>query len=434
MQVEEALKHPVSCTRTLQIIVWNTHEHQTPSDKRHHSEEMNGAAQAQDPGRGGGGGEGDVKPSWTLFITGRLVDGSGQEVEGEDKSTLASLLERVFIQLPAHLYPDSHAIEWHCWDGGGGGGGAKQQQKAVQEEGGAGDVPALGLRIKRQGSEECKVRVMLHCSSNSKRFSLSANPELGELLGFERGSWSELLLAFWTYVQQRDLHSEEDVLHVKLDERLQQIFGEERLPLRRVSERLGEMATQEEPIEIMYSLKLQGEPKPMVFEALVQVQDPVSRHMRDLVQSASQSQTATEEQAVDDEIAHLVAKVETHKRRRDFMVSMADRPLTFLQDIICRLALDLATIRSEGSSSRYGGLGDGDLDRALAWQQPWTEEAVVHYLNMQGYQVPLNMQDSLLEEDAAAISAQDAAVKYGGQLSKDALLRNPPIIPGLSLI
>ena len=28
------------------------------------------------------------------------------------------------------------------------------------------------------------------------------------------------------------------VLHVKLDERLQQIFGEERLPLRRVSERL----------------------------------------------------------------------------------------------------------------------------------------------------------------------------------------------------
>lgn len=74
------------------------------------------------------------------------------------------------------------------------------------------------------------------------------------------------------------------VLHVKLDEALRQIFGEERLPLRRVSERLGEMATQEEPIEIMYSLKLQGEPKPMVFEALVQVEDPVLIPMRELVQ------------------------------------------------------------------------------------------------------------------------------------------------------
>ncbi len=74
------------------------------------------------------------------------------------------------------------------------------------------------------------------------------------------------------------------VLHVKLDEALRQIFGEERLALRRVSERLGEMATQEEPIEIMYSLKLQGEPKPMVFEALVQVEDPVLVPMRQLVQ------------------------------------------------------------------------------------------------------------------------------------------------------
>ena len=63
--------------------------------------------------------------------------------------------------------------------------------------------------------------------------------------------------------------------------------------------------------------------------------------------------------------------------------------------------------------------------------QSWTEEAGVHYLNMQGYHVPLNMQDSILEEDAAAIAAQDAAVKYGGQLSKDALARNPPIISGL---
>ena len=79
---------------------------------------------------------------------------------------------------------------------------------------------------------------------------------------------------------------------------------------------------------------------------------------------------------------------------------------------------------------RYCGLGEQDLDRAVAWQQPWTEEAVMHYLNMQGYQVPLQMEDCLLEEDALAIAAQDAAVKYGGQLSKEALARNPPVVPG----
>lgn len=74
------------------------------------------------------------------------------------------------------------------------------------------------------------------------------------------------------------------VLHIKLDDPLQKIFGEERLALRRVSERLSEMATEEQPIEIVYSLKLHGEAKPLVYEALVQVQDPVMTHMRELVQ------------------------------------------------------------------------------------------------------------------------------------------------------
>lgn len=71
------------------------------------------------------------------------------------------------------------------------------------------------------------------------------------------------------------------------------------------------------------------------------------------------------------------------------------------------------------------------MERAPGWQQPWTEEAVLHYLNMQGYHVALRVEDSLLEEDASALAQQDAAVKYGGLLSKDALNRYPPYLPGL---
>jgi len=80
---------------------------------------------------------------------------------------------------------------------------------------------------------------------------------------------------------------------------------------------------------------------------------------------------------------------------------------------------------------RYTGLGSEDLERAPAWQGGWTEEAVLHYLNMLGYEVPLKMEDSLLQEDAIAIAAQDAAVKFGGQLSKEAMARIPPVMPGL---
>ena len=378
MQVEEALKHPATCSRTLQIFMWNTHENQPTREQDFSSGD--GKSSSSDV----------AKPTWTLYITGRVVDANGEEVKGEGQATLASLLERVFIQLPAHLYPDSHAIEWSCWDGGARG------VAPVNEASGGG--PATGFRVSREGADECRVRVMLHCTSNPKRFSLSGNPELGDLLGFESGSWSQLLSTFWAYVQEKGLHSDDDVLHVKLDEPLRQIFGEDRLPLRRVAERLSEMATQEQPIEITYPLKLSGEPQPVVFEALVQVEDPVMLHMRELMQSIAPGGAAggagamCEEQELDEQIIALVGQVETHKRRRDFMAAFAERPLPFLQDLVSCLALDLRTIRCEGAS-RYGALGEEDLERAQAWQQPWTEEAVLHYLNMLGHNVPLKLED-----------------------------------------
>lgn len=209
MQVEEALKHPGTCTRTLQIIVWNTFENQPGA---HQDESDTGQGVAQPHSTVQDTGDPQTKPSWTIFVTGRLVDSNGEEVKGEGQATLASLLERVFIQLPAHLYPDSHAIEWNCWDGGSKGKPAMQKQDPEEHV----RAPPLGFRVKREGSEECKVRVMLHCTSNPKRFSLSSNPELGELLGFESGSWSQLLLAFWTYVQDHSLHSDDDVRNCKV--------------------------------------------------------------------------------------------------------------------------------------------------------------------------------------------------------------------------
>jgi SWI/SNF-related matrix-associated actin-dependent regulator of chromatin subfamily D len=201
MQVEESLRHPGTCTRTLQLVMWNTHENQDSAGKSIDEEADLGGGQASCSAEGSAG-SGGGKPSWTLFITGRVVDANGEEITGEGQATLASLLERVFIQLPAHLYPDSHAIEWNRWDG---------VCKGLKEEQAASGGNATGFSIKREGAEECKVRVMLHCASNPKRFSLSGNPELGELLGFESGSWSQLLVAFWAYVQEHSLHSDDDV-------------------------------------------------------------------------------------------------------------------------------------------------------------------------------------------------------------------------------
>jgi len=201
MQVQEALKHPGTSTRRLQIIVWNTHENQVPAG-------ANEAEHAPASSSSGAGASGDkAPPSWTLFITGRVLDDNGDEATGEGQVTFSSLLERVFVELPAQSYPEGHAIEWNRSrsEGSGGAGGA------AGPGGGVVSGAPTGLSIKREGAEECMVRVMVHCASDPKRFSLAGNPELGDLLGFESGSWAQLLAAFWAYVQDNSLHSDDDV-------------------------------------------------------------------------------------------------------------------------------------------------------------------------------------------------------------------------------
>ena len=363
MQVEEALKHPGTCTRTLQIIMWNTHENQVwnrhekqgavPSASNQAQEgnseaEKTSKSQEKDTSDSHETGTTDniaPKPSWNLFITGRLVDANGEEVAGEGQRALGTLLERVFIELPAHQYPDEHAIEWTCWDGGRKGTSPDHHPNGALPGGGA-PKAFSGVSVKREGGSECKVRVMLECTSDPKRFSLSGNPLLGELLGFESGTWSQLLVAFWAYVQDHDLHSDDDVgfgmrpfcasssnsvscacvrggyakvlhvtapgvchlisickhltslckhlmqtqpLHLNLDEAMSKIMGEDRLAVGRVASRLSDLATSDHPIEIIYALKLTGEPTPVVWEALVQVEDPVLQHMRDLIQVCAAS-------------------------------------------------------------------------------------------------------------------------------------------------
>lgn len=129
-------------------------------------------------------------------------------------------------------------------------------------------------------------------------------------------------------------------------------------------DRLSEMAVEEEPIEIMYSLKLKSAAVPVVYEALVQVQDKVMEQMLAVLPCLDQGMARAagtqgkdamvvvddDEATADDEMAALVAQVESHKRRRDFMAAMADAPVAMLHELVSSLALDLATIRQQPPS------------------------------------------------------------------------------------
>lgn len=141
-------------------------------------------------------------------------------------------------------------------------------------------------------------------------------------------------------------------------------------------------------------------------------------------------------------------------RKRDFMKSFSEEPFGFLHELTCSLAVDLNTIKSEGSG-RYSMFRPDELKRAQVqglslnpmpagvqslilsfhpqvWQQPWTEEAVLHYLSSNGYDVDLDMEDVLLEDDAISFAANAAMAAYGGSVAGSQAFAGSCLIPSPS--
>lgn len=358
LEFTEELKAPRMSTRVLQVYVYNTHEHQA----------------------GGGA------PSWTLHLAGRLLDDSGGISgggAGSKEPPFTEFFDRVFIHLPPEAYPDRHTVQW-C--------------RGKKGQGGEGDA-VQSFKLRREGSSECIVRIQLQPTYTPMRYSLKGQPELAKLLKWQRGTWSSLLLAFWAYVRDEGLQDDDSTLYVRLDDAMRAIFDDKegRMPLTMVGERLWEFVSEVDPVQLEYTLCLSGEAKPAVFEVLVEAEDTVVGRMRDLMDEEGIRASKATCDAIDTDISGLMVEIEACRRKRDFMKGFADSPVRFLHEVVYAMSLDLATIRATGPS-QFSQFGPEEVLRAQLWQQPWTEEAVLHYLDMQGHAVNLNVENTLAEE------------------------------------
>jgi SWI/SNF-related matrix-associated actin-dependent regulator of chromatin subfamily D len=364
LEFAEELKAPTMTQRTLQVYLYNTHENQ--------------------------GGDGAGTASWTLHITGRLLDSTGK---GGKEVAFTDLFDRVFVDLPAQDYPGCGTASWArggAQDGGGGemGGVVADRQGAMSS-----------LKMRREGSKECKVKVQLHPLYTPARYTLKDQPELSKLLGWKRGTWASLLLAFWGYVRGEGLQDEDSSLYVKLDEKMQQIFeeGASRMPLTQVGERLWEFVSEVDPVELEYTLCLSGEATPAVYEVLVEAEDEISEMMREFVDEGVARKRETECATIEGEIADLMIEIEAKRRKRDFLNRFAESPAELLDDVSYSMSADLATVRTTGLS-QFSKLTSEEVLRSEVWQQFWTEEAALHYLSIQGHGVCLNLENTLAEE------------------------------------
>ena len=301
--------------------------------------------------------------------------------------------DRIFVDQPAADYPGSGTSSWArggAQDGGGGevGGVVADRQGATSS-----------LKMRREGSKECKVKVQLHPLYTPARYTLKDQPELSKLIGWKRGTWASLLLAFWGYVREEGLQDDDSALYVKLDEKMQRIFEESasRIPLTQVGERLWEFVSEVDPVELEYTLCLSGEATPAVYEVQVEAEDEISEMMREFVEEGMARERESECAMIEGEIADLMVEIEAKRRKRDFLNRFAESPAELLDDVSYSMSSDLATVRTTGLS-QFSKLTTEEVLRSEVWQQLWTEEAALHYLSIQGHDVCLNVENTLAEE------------------------------------
>ena len=332
-------------------------------------------------------------PCWTLCVSGRTileqnddapVVGSEESEESSVVSDFWNLFEEISFELPTDSYPRDSLARWVR--------GNSQPSKG-------------GFCIRREGSSECSVRLRLRprrMESEESCYNLS-NAALSTLLGFESGTLHELLQSFWAYVESAGLVEERDTLFVRLDEALLRALnaacsggsssdwgdGEGQLPLTLVLARLrGFLVESSATVVIDYRLQLggssggSGRSEPTVVEFEIPVPSHSTERLRQFLDAGAKGKVgklAGQCAELDSEIETRIDELEERWRKRAFLRALADTPAQSLRHATNALTLDLETLRTDGSGP-HCALSAEEARRSHIWQEPWVEEACLHYL------------------------------------------------------
>ncbi|XP_009774849.1 SWI/SNF complex component SNF12 homolog [Nicotiana tabacum] len=334
----ESLKDPPHVQKTLRIYVFNTSTNQTPP--------ADSKSKTAEP------------PSWSIKIFGRILgDGPDRPAsEMEQKSGVSypkfsSFFKKITVYLDQSLYPDNHVILWDS------------SRAPVHHD---------GFEIKRKGDKDFTAIIRLEMNYMPEKFKLS--PALQEVLGIEVGTRARVLAALWYYVKSRKLQISDDTSSFTCDPPLRKVFGEEKLKFSLVSQKINPHLTAPQPIHLEHRIKLSGSSPAgnTCYDVLVDVPFTLQKEMSTFLSSLEKNK---EIDACDEAISTAIKKIHEHQRRRAFFLGFSQSPADFINALVASQARDLKLV--SGDSGR-----DAEMERRSEfYNQSWTEDAVIRYLN-----------------------------------------------------
>uniref|UniRef100_A0A182TMY0 DM2 domain-containing protein n=1 Tax=Anopheles melas TaxID=34690 RepID=A0A182TMY0_9DIPT len=340
LDIQETLKRPMKQKRKLRIFISNTF-YPAPAGSDPH----------QPP----------VEPSWELRVEGRLLEEAGgrSEVGPKVKRKFSSFFKSLVIELDKELYgPDNYLVEWH-------------RTHATQE--------TDGFQVKRTGVRNVRCTILLLLDYQPLQFKL--DPRLARLLGVHTQTRPVIISALWQYIKTHRLQDAHEREYIMCDKYLEQIFACQRMKFAEIPQRLNPLLHPPDPIVINHVITVEGgtggggESQPgegkqtACYDIDVEVDDALKHQMNSFLMNTASQQ---EIQALDAKIHDTVETIQQLKTNREFYLSFAKEPHTFVHRWIVSQQRDLKTMTDV--------VGNPEEERrAEFYHQPWTQEAVSRY-------------------------------------------------------
>nr|XP_009431322.1 SWI/SNF-related matrix-associated actin-dependent regulator of chromatin subfamily D member 2 isoform X2 [Pan troglodytes] len=334
MEIQEAIKKPLTQKRKLRIYISNTF---SPSKA-----EGDSAGTAGTPG---GTPAGDKVASWELRVEGKLLDDPSKQ-----KRKFSSFFKSLVIELDKELYgPDNHLVEWH-------------RMPTTQE--------TDGFQVKRPGDLNVKCTLLLMLDHQPPQYKL--DPRLARLLGVHTQTRAAIMQALWLYIKHNQLQDGHEREYINCNRYFRQIFSCGRLRFSEIPMKLAGLLQHPDPIVINHVISVDpnDQKKTACYDIDVEVDDPLKAQMSNFLASTTNQQEIA---SLDVKIHETIESINQLKTQRDFMLSFSTDPQDFIQEWLRSQRRDLKIITDV--------IGNPEEERRAAfYHQPWAQEAVGRHI------------------------------------------------------
>ncbi|XP_048373345.1 SWI/SNF-related matrix-associated actin-dependent regulator of chromatin subfamily D member 2 [Sphaerodactylus townsendi] len=322
MEIQEAIKKPLTQKRKLRIYISNTF---TPG-----KEDSEG---------------GERIASWELRVEGKLLDDPSKQ-----KRKFSSFFKSLVIELDKELYgPDNHLVEWH--------------RMATTQE-------TDGFQVKRPGDVNVKCTLLLMLDHQPPQYKL--DPRLARLLGVHTQTRASIMQALWLYIKHNKLQDSHEKEYINCNRYFRQIFNCIRMRFSEIPMKLAGLLQHPDPIVINHVISVDpnDQKKTACYDIDVEVDDPLKAQMSNFLASTTNQQEIA---SLDSKIHETIESINQLKTQRDFMLSFSNSPQDFIQEWIRSQQRDLKIITEV--------VGNPEEERrAEFYQQPWMQEAVGRHI------------------------------------------------------